>query len=65
MEVIRRCYGCGKYIWPWQDAVDTKKVGRIHRTRDCVLDSWYKVLKAKGKPDSLYDEALFELNPKE
>lgn len=31
MDLINRCYGCGKLIWPWQNAIKTKKVGRIHK----------------------------------
>ena len=62
MEVLRRCYGCGRYIWSWQDAIVTKKAGRIHNTRDCILDSYYRVIAAKGKPDSLLEEALAKLN---
>ena len=65
MEVLRRCHGCGRYIWPWQDAIVTKKAGRIHYTRDCVLESYYKRLTAHAKPDALYEEALAELNKNE
>jgi len=65
MEVIRRCYGCGRYIWPWQDAIVTQKAGRIHNTRDCILDSYYKVIAAEAKPDSLLEEALAVLDKNE
>ena len=62
MKVLRRCYGCGRYIWSWQDAIDTKEVGRIHNTRDCILDSCYKLLAANAKPMQLVAEALIPLN---
>ena len=61
MEVIRRCYGCGRYIWLWQDAIVTQKAGRIHDTRDCILDSYYKLLAADAKPSPLYEAALAHL----
>ena len=31
MKLIKRCYGCDKVMWPWQDTVRTRLVGKIHR----------------------------------
>jgi hypothetical protein len=41
MKLIKRCYGCGKVIWPWQNIINTKKVGYIHK--DCLIAAWYSV----------------------
>lgn len=60
---IKRCYGCGRIIWLWQDIINTKKVGIIHNERSCILDAWYK-LSGKGNlfgSDLLLLEALSAL----
>jgi hypothetical protein len=37
MTLIKRCYGCGKLLYPWQDIIRTKLVGRIHT--GCAVDA--------------------------
>jgi len=61
MKYIKRCYGCGEIIWPWQGRIKTQKVGFIHKTRGCILDAWYSLLEEKAghhHPDMLLKEAL-------
>lgn len=62
MEVIRRCFGCGRCIWPWQDVIVIKNAGCIHNTPDCILKSYYKHFGADDNPDFLYEVALAKLN---
>jgi hypothetical protein len=31
MKLIKRCWGCGKWVLPWQNIVHTKLVGDIHK----------------------------------
>ena len=31
MKYIKRCYGCGRLIWPWSETYSTEKVGVTHK----------------------------------
>lgn len=37
---LKRCYGCSKVIWWWEDAVDTETVGYVHR--ECLFAATIK-----------------------
>lgn len=54
MKHIKRCYGCGEIIWPWQSIIKTEKVGLVHNNRGCILDAWYKL------PWEMIDSLLLE-----
>jgi hypothetical protein len=31
MKLIKRCWGCGKRVLPWQNTIHTKLAGDIHK----------------------------------
>lgn len=35
MKYIKRCYICGRMVYPWQDTVKSEKVGTIHTS--CLM----------------------------
>ena len=46
MKHIKRCYGCGKLIWPWQNTIYSKYVNAIHKK--CLISAYSRyVLIAK------------------
>lgn len=64
MKHIKRCYGCGRIIWLWQETIKTEKVGYVHKSRSCILDAWYKLSEQKDEhrhPDPLLREAISAL----
>ena len=66
MKLIKRCYGCGKPVYPWQDIIRTKLVGKIHR--GCAFDAHikYSYTMAIGeRVRHANEEALKALNKEE
>ena len=58
---VERCYGCGKLIWWWQDAVNTEAVGYIHR--HCVIAANMKLI-AENMTESIYKQFAVALGVK-
>lgn len=66
MNLIKRCYGCRKPLYPWQNIVQTKLVGRIHR--ECAFSAnikyhYREALNERARHAN--EEALKELNKEE
>lgn len=63
MKLIPRCYGCGNPLYPWQDIVRTKLVGKIHRGCAFGANIKYTYTQAIDERARLANEdALKELN---
>jgi hypothetical protein len=63
MKLIKRCYGCGKLLYPWQDIVRTKLVGKIHR--GCAFGAhikYYCTMVIDERVRDANEEALKALN---
>jgi hypothetical protein len=57
MKLIKRCYGCGKLLYPWQDIVRTKLVGKIHRACAFTADIKHFYTKAIAEREKHANEA--------
>lgn len=57
---LKLCYGCGKIIWWWEDAVDTETVGYVHW--HCVIAANMK--KVSEKAEEVFFHGLYKQSAK-
>ena len=63
MKLIKRCWGCGKRILPWQSTVHTKLAGDIHKGCAFMAARNYNFAKEGDKLNQRLEEgALKQLN---
>jgi DNA-directed RNA polymerase subunit N (RpoN/RPB10) len=66
MISIKRCYGCGKIVWPWQDSVLTERVGRIHKgcafqaKLNLMYDNFFKNFRDRTEQNALEELGIKE-----
>ena len=56
---MKRCYGCGGLIWPWEDILVSEKLNPIHKK--CLIPAYLRYVLVGKKIHSVYMKEACEM----